>query len=402
MPTIQIIVAFLIGLFLAGYSIPVIVRLSKEKKLFDIPNERKVNKTVVPNLGGIALFIGITIATLLGIHTYSFPDLRYILAGLIILFFIGIKDDVLIISARKKLVAQIICAFILIVPGEIRITNLHGILGIHEINYTVSVIISLLVIVSIINALNLIDGIDGLAASLGILSSVFFGTYFIITGHFNYAILSFAIVGSLSSFFFFNVFGNKNKIFMGDTGSLIIGLLLAVFTVKYNEFSMTSSEEIRNFSPVLTFAIIAVPVFDMIRLFISRILRRKSPFAADMNHIHHKLLKLGFSHLESTLTIVSANLILIVVAYTLSSLSNNIVLIVLLSIAALFSILPGLAYEYIKSRKSRVKKLQLSLIFMPFKNYSMNEQAFTNRSFKDFSPEAEISKDILQNQTAEK
>ena len=174
MPTIQLFTASLIGFFLVYISIPVIVRISNEKHLYDEPNERRINKIVVPNLGGVALFIGVSIATLLSLHQLEFIEFRYIQASLIILFFIGIKDDILIISARKKFIAQIICALILIIPGGVRFTSLHGILGFQEIGYGFSILISLLAIVAIINATNLVDGIDGLAASIGIFSSIIF------------------------------------------------------------------------------------------------------------------------------------------------------------------------------------------------------------------------------------
>lgn len=374
LPIIQIIIAFLIGLILVFYSVPVIVQVSKEKKLFDVPNERKVNKTVIPNLGGIALFFGITIATILAMHNIVFPSLRYILAGMIVLFFIGIKDDILIIPAHKKLYAQIISALILIIPGDIRFTHLHGIFGINEINYVFSFIISLLVIVALINALNLMDGIDGLAASIGILSTALFGAIFYNTEHFNYAILCYAIAGSLSSFFFYNVFGKKNKIFMGDTGSLLLGFLIAVFTIKYNEFSISPNKEILNFSPVLSYAIISIPIFDMVWLFIGRILQKKSPFAPDMNHIHHKLLKLGFSHLVSTLILVALNLIFILSAYALYSVNNNAVLAILIIMAIFFAFLPKIFYEYIKSKNSPAKRHQFRLVFMPLKKYFNHEK----------------------------
>lgn len=373
-PLIQIIITFAIGLILVYYSIPVIVQLSHEKKLFDVPNERKVNKTVIPNLGGVALFFGITMATILGMRDLVFPDFRYILAGMLILFFIGIKDDILIISARKKLIAQIFSAFILIVPGEIRFTHLHGILGFQEIDYVFSLIISLLVVVALINALNLMDGIDGLAASIGILSTGIFGTLFYLAGHLNYAILCFAVTGSLFSFFFYNVFGKKNKIFMGDTGSLLIGFLIAAFTIKYNEFSINTNPRILNFSPVISVAIVSIPFFDMVWLFVSRILQKKSPFAPDMNHIHHKLLKLGFTHLASTIILVVINLIFILSAYAFYSVNNNIALVLMIVMAIFFAILPNLVYEYIKSKNSFAKKHQFRLAFMPFKKYFIQEK----------------------------
>jgi UDP-GlcNAc:undecaprenyl-phosphate GlcNAc-1-phosphate transferase len=352
--TIQFIPIFLIALILVNYCIPIIVRVSKAKHLYDEPNHRSVNKTGIPNLGGVALFIGITVATLWGIQFYAFPDFKYILIAMILLFFVGIKDDIMVISPTKKLIAQIICALILIVPGEIRVTNFHGILGINEINYSVSVLISLIAIVFIINAINLIDGIDGLAAAIGILTTIIFGTIFILTGNYPYAILCLAIVGSLSSFFVYNVFGRTNKIFMGDTGSLLIGLLLAVIFIKYNEFSIKGNDQVSNFSPVLSLAIMSIPIFDMIRVFFIRIFLNKSPFTPDNNHIHHGLLKLGFSHLKSTLIIVVTNLFIIGIFYLLRILDNNLLLI-LLGSTVIFSLLLPQWYCIHKNRKITTK-----------------------------------------------
>jgi len=355
--TIQFISIFFIGLILVHFSIPFIVRVSKVKCLYDEPNYRSVNKTGIPNLGGVALFIGITISTLFGIKYYAFPDFSYILISMIILFFVGIKDDIMTITPRQKLIAQVICALVLIVPGEIRLTNLHGILGIQEINYALSVGISLIAIIFITNAINLIDGIDGLAAAIGILTTSIFAANFISTGNYNYAILCFSIIGSLSTFFIYNVFGKTNKIFMGDTGSLLIGLLLSVFFIKYNEFSINGNDQVSNFSPILSLAIISVPIFDMIRVFFIRILLKQSPFAPDNNHIHHRLLKLGFSHLKSTLIIVTSNLVIIGIVYALRIMDNNFLLILLIPTVVVSLLLPELYYRY---KNQKVSSLHFS------------------------------------------
>ncbi len=328
------------------FSVPFIVRVSHVKRLFDEPNHRSVNKTGIPNLGGVALFIGITIATLLGIKNFAFPDFSYILISMIIMFFVGIKDDIMSITPSQKLIAQVICALVLIVPGDIRLTNLHGILGIQEINYVVSVMISLVAIIFITNAINLIDGIDGLAAAIGILTTSIFAANFILSGNYEYAILCFAIIGSLSAFFIYNVFGKTNKIFMGDTGSLLIGLLLSVFFIKYNEFSIIGNDQLSSYSPIISLAIISVPIFDMIRVFFIRILLKQSPFAPDNNHIHHRLLKLGFSHLKSTLIIVTSNLVIIGIVYALRIMDNNVLLILLVPTVIISLLLPELYYRY--------------------------------------------------------
>lgn len=326
MPIIQLTTSFLIGFILVLISIPVIIQISKEKHLYDEPNERRINKVVVPNLGGIAIFIGVSIATLLSLHRFEFIEFRYIQASMIILFFIGIKDDILIISPRKKLIAQIICALILIIPGKIRFTNLHGILGLYEINYVASVAITLLAIVAIINATNLVDGIDGLAASIGIFSSLIFGAKFLVTENQDYAILCCAIIGSLIAFLRFNLFGKTNKIFLGDTGSLLLGLLIAIQVIQYNEFALTTTPQETAFSPIFSLAILATPLADMIRVFAVRIINGKSPFAPDLGHIHHRLLKLGFSHFASTIIIVLTNCLIISLAFAFRFLNKHLLM----------------------------------------------------------------------------
>ena len=348
MPIIQLITAFVTGLILVYISIPVIVRISKEKHLYDEPNERRINKVVVPNLGGIAIFIGVSIATLLCLHQFEFIEFRYIQASMIILFFIGIKDDILIISPRKKLIAQIICALILIIPGQIRFTNLHGILGFDEINYIASVAITLIAILAIINATNLVDGIDGLAASIGIFSSVIFGSKFLVTNNADYAILCCALVGSLFAFLWFNVYGTTNKIFLGDTGSLLLGLLIAVQVIQYNEFALKTTPQEIAFAPIFSLAILATPLADMIRVFTVRILNGKSPFAPDMGHIHHRLLKLGFSHFTSTIIIVLFNCLIITLAFAFRFLNKHVFMIFLILVIFMLLQLPDI---FIKRKK---------------------------------------------------
>lgn len=363
-PIIPIIIAFVTGLVLVHYAIPVIVHISQARKLVDHPNERKMNKEPVPNLGGVALFLGITISTLARVNKGTFPDFRFLLAALIILFFIGIKDDILVISPRKKFMAQLIAAFLVVVAGDIRVTNFHGIFGVYELPYVLSVAFTLLVVIAIINALNLIDGIDGLAAAIGIVASLIFGFFFYTLKQYNYAILSFAVNGSILSFFFYNVFGGRHKIFMGDTGSLQLGLLLSVFAIRFNEFALTADETLSHLSPVISLAILSVPVFDMARLFIVRILRKKSPFSPDINHIHHKILKLGFSHLKSTALLTAATLANLILVFVLHQLNNTLILLILTLIILFSSILPEFFYQYNKAKNSVTKRHEISLSFL--------------------------------------
>src|ERR1035437_11036272 len=214
------IFGFIIGFILVFLTIPPIIRVSIAKRLYDTPNERKVNKVVVPTLGGVAIFIGFILSTIIATDGYSFGELKYLIAAIIIMFFIGLKDDLMEISALHKLFAQLATATMLIVLGNFRFTNLQGIFGLYEISYPVSFVITLFIMIAIINAFNLIDGIDGLASGVSTLISIVLGTWFLLAGHPEYGITCFCLAGSLIAFFLFNAFGKKNKIFMGDTGSL--------------------------------------------------------------------------------------------------------------------------------------------------------------------------------------
>lgn len=339
---IHVFIAFFLSLLLVYITIPSIVKLSKEKKLFDIPNDRKVNTSVVPNLGGVALFIGISIGILLSIGKMEYADLRYILIALIIMFFTGIKDDILVISPNKKFMLQVLSALILVVLGDIRFTSLHGFLGITQIGDLSSYLFSMFVIVAIINSINLIDGIDGLASGLGLLTSLFFGVSFFTDGHHEYALICFATFGGLIPFFMFNVFGKVNKIFMGDTGSLILGLLFSIFVVKYNEFAIADPNYIGSYAPALSFSIVFVPMFDMARVFFLRLKNKKSPFVADQNHIHHKFIRLGYSHLKSTLIIITYNIFTIALVFCFKNLDIHLLIAILLGIGLIFNFIPDI------------------------------------------------------------
>lgn len=334
------IIAFLMSSYLVYLSIPVIVHISKAKNLFDYPNNRRVNVKPIPNLGGIALFIGISISTLISIYTLPFLDMHYITVAMIIMFFVGLKDDILILSHKRKFLAQIISALILIIPGDIRLTNMEGLLGIYNLNYVSSVTISLFIIVAIINAVNLIDGIDGLAGGLSLMITVFFGLSFIVLNQYQYAILCFAIAGSLTMFLFFNIFGEKNKIFMGDTGSLMLGVLFASLFIRYNENFIVSDYETGSSLLALSMAILFVPLFDMVRVFCSRMLRGKSPFLPDKNHIHHKFLEAGFSHLKSSISILIINLCVVGLIYGLRYQNINLLVILLLALGCILPYCP--------------------------------------------------------------
>ncbi|MBN2637124.1 MAG: undecaprenyl/decaprenyl-phosphate alpha-N-acetylglucosaminyl 1-phosphate transferase [Prolixibacteraceae bacterium] len=354
--------AFVIGFILVILAVPAIVRVSNAKSLFEPFEERKIHSKIAPPMGGVAIFIGFTLSSIIATDGLIFDSLKYIIASVILMFFIGMKDDLMNISARKKLVVQIFAGIILITLGNVRFTNLHGIFGVHDIGYVVSLIISLFTMVVIINAFNLIDGIDGLASGLAILAASTFGVWFFLLGNTQFAILSFALVGSLSGFFLYNVFGHKNKLFMGDTGSLIIGLVVSAMTVKFNEFNIYDVSAFTiEAAPSVSFAILTVPLVDTLRVMTIRILQKRSPFSPDKNHIHHRLLALFPSHLKVTSIIVSTNALLIVFALFLNQIltSNNLQLLIVFSVGVLVSFIPSITLNIKTLKKQRLEKLQI-------------------------------------------
>ncbi|HEU0063825.1 MAG TPA: MraY family glycosyltransferase, partial [Flavisolibacter sp.] len=184
--------------FITTYiSMPVIIHIAEVKKLFDIPDNRKVHSAPIPALGGVGIFGGFMFACLLCISFDSTDGFQFYLGAAIVLFFIGLKDDLLVISPSKKFMGQLLAAFLLVYPGKLQISNLHGLFGIQQLSYYPAFILSMLAVLIIVNAFNLIDGLDGLAGTLGIISCALMGMYFINNHIYNYAILAFAMSGSI-------------------------------------------------------------------------------------------------------------------------------------------------------------------------------------------------------------
>ncbi len=316
--------AFLITFF----SIPVIIEVAKDKKLFDEPGERKVHKAVIPTLGGLGIFAGFIIAILMGVPTSATSVFQYFMAAIMIIFFMGIKDDILILTATKKFIGQLVAAGIIIKFGGIQITNMYGFMGIHAIPHTASFLLTLFTIVVITNSFNLIDGVDGLAGSLGLLTSVIFGIYFYLTGQVLYTIMAISLAGSLIAFLLYNF--NPAKIFMGDTGSLLIGLINSIFVIKFISIASDPSSAFPLASaPALGFSILLVPLFDTFRVVSHRIINRRSPFCPDRNHIHHFLLELGLSHKMIVFTCITANILFVTMAYFLRFTGTTAVMLIL-------------------------------------------------------------------------
>ncbi|MEE4247486.1 MAG: MraY family glycosyltransferase, partial [Kangiellaceae bacterium] len=247
------------------------------------------------------------------------------------LFFLGLKDDLLILSPRKKFTGQLFAALLLIVFTDTRIYGFSGLLGITIMPYWVSVSFTLFVYILIINAFNLIDGIDGLAGGLAMMASIAFGYLFYQDNDISMTVLASALTGVLIPFLFLN-FSKRKKIFMGDTGSMLIGFIIAVFAVRFIDNSQSDLlSSYRTSSPVLTLSILFFPLLDTLRIFFIRlIIHKTSPFVADKNHLHHRFLSIGFSHVQTTAMVVFINVILIVITYSCKNLDIHMQLLILL------------------------------------------------------------------------
>ena len=328
----NILLSGALSFLITFFAIPVIIQVARQKKMFDEPDERKVHKMVIPTLGGLGIFAGFILATLLGVPWGS-PEFQYFVAAAIVIFFLGIKDDILVLSAAKKFIGQLVAAGIIIQFGGVQITNMHGFLGIGEIPPMASIVLTLFTVIVITNSFNLIDGVDGLAGSLGLLTAILFGSYFLYVGQLMFAVMAFSLAGSLVGFLIYNF--SPAKIFMGDTGSLLIGLINSIMVIKFINIAGAADAKLPlEAAPAIGFAILIVPLFDTLRVFGQRILDRRSPFSPDRSHVHHFLLELGFSHKMVTFLCVGANICLIILTLALRNLGTTIAIGVLLSVSA--------------------------------------------------------------------
>lgn len=346
--------AFLITFFL----FPVFIKVFKSKKFLDTPGGRKIHTVQTPSMGGLPVFVGFSIAVLIWIPMSMLADLKFVLSALMIIFIIGFRDDLINLKAIQKLLGQIAASLIIVAVCDIRLMSLYGLFGIYEISEFWSYIISLFTIIVITNAYNLIDGIDGLAGSVGVISSLFFGVWFLLTGHDPYAYVCFAIAGSLIAFLQFN--WAPSKVFMGDTGSLFIGFFISIIAIKFIDanYLLADGDPIKFQSFVATaVAVLIIPLYDTIRVFVKRMLKGKSPMHPDKTHIHHILLRLGANHAQATGILVTVNVIFVLLALVLKDFSDSIVIPALLvTVLALGTMLDMIFKSTIVKRKEELRQ----------------------------------------------
>jgi len=302
-------------------SIPVILTIANEKKLVDLPNDRKIHKAPIPSLGGVGIFGGFALGCLISTSFAHAQEFQFFMAAALVVFFFGLKDDILIISPIKKLCGQLMAAFLIVYEGGLKFSNFYGVFDLNINNPVYGFAFTFFTVIVVMNAFNLIDGIDGLAASLGLMVSVILGIYFSKIGLISYAVLSFSLTGSLAAFLFFNF--QPAKIFMGDTGAQLIGMVSAILVIKFIIAAPESSGWSINSSPALGFSILLIPLLDTLRVFVSRIWKGKSPFMADRNHIHHILLNKGLSQRNISFLLLAFNILNVILVYLSKSISSG-------------------------------------------------------------------------------
>lgn len=315
---IRIVFSAVIALVVVWRSIPVIRVICIERNLSDSPIKRSSHTSPIPTFGGVGIFAG----TIIGYMMWNFNDEGYLMhkvfACTTILFFLGIKDDIYGLSATKKLYTQVIAACLIVVGSDLRISSFFGIFGVYELQYLISVLFTIFLIVALINAFNLIDGIDGLAGSVSMIASAGFALWFMLNGYWSLACLGVCLAASLLGFLRYN-FSKTSKIFMGDTGSLVAGFLVSVLAIKFIAVNVTNADpsSVYKNAPNIALALLSIPVFDTLRVFAVRIIRKKSPFNPDRVHLHHVLVDIGLTHQVVTLIMSAFTIVFTLLTYYL-------------------------------------------------------------------------------------
>ena len=345
---LYIIFPLLTSFIVTYLTIPKIIHFSNLSRLFAFPGKRNSHEGEIPIFGGIAIFAGLLFSLL---FWSKLEEIQFVLVSLIIVFFIGVVDDLLSLSPTRKLIGLFSSVFVLMFLGELQIHSLHNLFGIQELPQWISILFTIFVTVIITNAYNLIDGIDGLAGGLGSISSLVFGIIFLVNEDYQYAILSFTLLGALLAFLKYNF--NPASIFMGDTGSLVIGLILSILSIRLinNGVNIPNDHLYLNKGPFIAIVLLAIPLFDTFRVFFIRVLSGYHPLRPDRNHIHHALLDLGFGHKKSTLILYAYSIFIAFLSYFMIDMSLGLS-IFLLAIIVLGSMSIPFILLRIKNSKS--------------------------------------------------
>ena len=318
---LNIFYSFISALLICYIAIPKLIYFALKLKLLDTAGDRSSHKVSTPFFGGIAIFTGVICSLLF--WSDNFENIQFILVSILIVFIVGLIDDLRAISAFKKLIGQILATLVLIFLGDLQIDSMHGVLGVHDLPIWASVSFTIFVVIVIINGFNLIDGIDGLAGGLGLISSLSFGVIALIIGQVDIALIAFSLSGALVGFLRFNIF--PARIFMGDTGSLVVGMILSVLAINCIKYGLVNENySLPQIGPLLAISLLAVPLFDSLRVFIVRAINGNGTLTAARDHVHHAFIDLGVGHKFTSLILFSVSAIIIVLTYLLIKLNINI------------------------------------------------------------------------------
>ncbi len=348
----EIILSFITSFTVAYVVIPSIILVAYKKRLMDEPGERTSHTRSTPSLGGIGIFAGMLFSIILWTPFQYLDGLQYILCAFILIFLVGVRDDLDPISPTKKLFGQLLSALILVFKADVKLLSLYGIFGVYELHPVVSAVLSIFSIIVIINAFNLIDGINGLSGSIGVLIATVLGIWFYKAGRFDLAILSFATTGALVAFLKYNF--TPARIFMGDTGSLLVGMMVSILALKFVEWQGLIKDEslVYNSAPAFVIATLILPLFDTLRVFTIRIYRGVSPFHPDRRHIHHLLIDSGLTHTRATITLFVVNSLFIMFAFLMKDKGNLLVLAFVLFLATVLTFFLNRYANRVKARRA--------------------------------------------------
>lgn len=377
--TIYSTLLFVVSFITCNYLIPKIRILMIAKDLAAQVDHRSSHEVPTPNLGGVAFFVNLMISFYFIASFNYFPigdqNVIYepsniiisLIPGLTILFIVGLKDDILVLAPLSKLLAQTLAAVLFVYHYSKTINTLYGFLGIEDLHPIIAGVISVFIIVAVINALNLVDGIDGLAATVSIIMFAAFGLVFYAVNHFFLFSVCIVLIGTLLAYLRFNL-SPTQKIFMGDTGSMILGFMLGVMAVSFLSLDPTDIAKlpIRGENlPIVTGAILIIPFFDTIRVFLIRILKKKNPFKPDRSHIHHIIIdKFSISHRKASFLLAISNFLVIVGISFLAMTTSNFILLLffvglLLALTVFFFVINKSGW-FLKIKNRNIKKQRIA------------------------------------------
>ncbi len=350
------ILAFLTSFATGILFFPVLIQIFRKYNISDTPGGRKIHQTVVPSMGGIGFFLAALISLGIWAWQFSIPDIRYIIGAICLMFFVGLRDDIVELKASRKLLGQLVSVLIVVIVADIRIRSFHGFLGIGDFNLAISYAFSAFVLLALTNGFNLIDGLDGLAGTISIIAFSFLGTWFYLLGYDGYALISFVFLGGVLSFMVFN--WHPAKIFMGDTGSLTLGFTLATLIIAFMEINegLAASSFLKiesTFSAGV--ALMMYPLYDMARVFARRLSQGKGPMTPDKSHVHHFLMRMGLRHDQVSFLLGFLQLTVIFLVISMRDFSDNLVL----PIISIFAIFLGFRLDHVTVKYIK-KKVDLS------------------------------------------